>query len=178
MAKNWKAWIELLYRDGEQKKLKSLEILDIFKVSIDMKKAGVEPDFIVKTTIEAVTRDNLKVYLLMKIWKEQDSEKERSEVLAEIRKQLSGRKETKSIYVSFDNLSLIEEHILEFKNGLRMEIDKQGGIREICAKSANGSYPLNESSLSRFLRYNSKPTASYMVKIKSALGIEGLEVKT
>lgn len=175
MAKNWKDWLKLLYQDQAERNLSSKEVLEVFRLAITMDKEDVELDLVVKSALAAINRNKLKVFLLMRIWKEQESKKDRTEVLSEIQKELSEVRDAKSIFIPFIDLDLQEKHILEFKDALRSEIDKQGGIREVCNR--NPRVKLNESSLSRFLRYNAKPKAPYMDKLNQALGKEGLEVK-
>lgn len=176
---NWKYSYNLFCDEISDRALKPEEILEVFKISLKMKKEGSPTDLIAKNALAIINHDRWKAFFLMKIWNGEESKGQKNDIFAEMMKVLSDVSNPKSIFIPFDRLELILKYIVPFKEALRIYIDNEGGISEFCEKTEKNKDKedrINQSSLSRFLRYHAKPKIAFMRKLSKAIGGNGIEV--
>jgi len=116
------------------------------------------------------------VYNLMKMWVEEDDKKERDEIVADIQDLIddcSQKEKVEGVYVRFDDLERIAKNVREFKDNLRLLVDKHGGIKKLAELTE-----IPQPSLSRFFGSATMPRRVTLLKIAKALGLSQVEIAT
>jgi hypothetical protein len=79
---------------------------------------------------------------------EEDDAAERAEIVADIQEVIDDcaqQEQVEGVFVRFDDLEAIAKNIREFKDTLRAEVDKKGGLKPLSALTG-----IPQPSLSRF----------------------------
>lgn len=145
---------------------KNFHILDIFN---EMRHTGIQSTFI------SLLMENCQRYEgirdLMELWFNETDSKERDKIVADLQDVLEDilsapQKPEERPHLRLDDLEQIERDVFEFKNYLRKEVDRQGGISELARKTG-----IPQPSLSRFFNSNSMPRRTTVYKIAKALNL-------
>jgi len=143
-----------------------LHVLDIFN---EMRRVGLESTFIFALMENCQRYEGIRNLLVM--WFEENNTEEKSKIVADLQEILDDIKDIPRTseerpYLHFDDLSSIKRDILKFKNRLREETDRQGGISELSRRTE-----IPQPSLSRFFNSNSMPRRTTLYKIAKALNL-------
>ena len=108
---------------------------------------------------------------LMELWFEETNSNERDKIVADLEESLDDianapQSPEEKPYLRFDDLNEIKSNVLAFKERLRAEVDRQGGICELARKT-----DIPQSSLSRFFASSSMPRRTTLHKIAKALNL-------
>jgi|GEM_PF-453827 len=145
---------------------------ELFKIAIQMKKAGFSDSFIVASVKTALTFEG--VADLMNLWSKEKDEKEREEIIADIQDMIEEclqKGKTDELYVKFNDLEAISKDIRAFKDSLLQLVMEQGGISKLSELTG-----IPQPSLSRFFNSNSMPRRSTILKIAKALNLDELKI--
>lgn len=150
--------------------------VDPFVIAAEMRQRGLPDSFIVDAISTA--RESGGVRGLLQLWLETQEEDERDEIVADIQDLLHDWGEPvgprEEVYVRFDDLETIGDHIMEFKNGLLSKLDdEEVTLTELAERTG-----MPVSSLSRFFNTPSMPRRSTLLKIAKAVGFSGVEIAT
>lgn len=143
-----------------------LHVLDILN---EMRQQGLESTFICSLMENCQRYTGLKD--LMEMWFEQTDHVEKGYIIADLQEALDDienapqKVETRP-YLRFDDLKEIRNDIIAFKEHLRVEVDKQGGISELARKTG-----IPQSSLSRLFSSTTMPRRTTLFKIAKALNL-------
>lgn len=143
-----------------------LHVLDILN---EMRHQELESAFI-SSLMESCQRYE-GIRDLMELWFEVTDSIERDKIIADLQDTLDEivnappRVEERP-YLRFDDLNEIIKDVLGFKDHLRAEVDRQGGISELARKTG-----IPQSSLSRFFLSGSMPRRTTLFKIAKALNL-------
>lgn len=143
-----------------------LHVLDILN---EMRQQGLEGAFICSLMENCQRFEGLRD--LMEMWFAEIDVKERDKIIVDLQESLDDiesapqRPEGRP-YLRFDDLDEIRTDVVAFKETLRAEIDRQGGISELARKTG-----IPQSSLSRFFSSNSMPRRTTLFKIARALNL-------
>ena len=113
---------------------------------------------------------------LMQLWDEETDANEKTEIIADIQDMIdeySQKGKVEGTYIRFDELDKIAEDIHAFKDSLRMEVDKKGGIKKLSQLTG-----IPQPSLSRFFTSSSMPRRVTLLKIARALGLGQVQIAT
>lgn len=145
---------------------RTLHVLDILN---EMREQGLESAFICSLMENCQRFEGLRD--LMEMWSGEIDIKEREKIIIDLQESLNDiesapqRLEGRP-YVRFDDLDDIRRDITTFKEALRAEIDKQGGISKLARKTG-----IPQPSLSRFFSSHSMPRRTTLFKIAKALNL-------
>lgn len=174
MANDWKYTVELLYSGAVGRSLTQDEKAKVIQIGSSMLKKGEDTDLVLDAVEEALSKDNMAIYVLMNIWNQKKEDKEKKEVSGEFKKYLNHLETYKNVVpIDVENLELIKKYQAEIKQLIKKKIEEKGGVREFTRKHKD----FNESSLSRFFRYSGTPKKQYLKDLMDALKIDKLEVE-
>lgn len=143
-----------------------LHVLDVLN---EMRQQGLESIFICLLMENCQRFEGLRD--LMEMWFTETNSKERDKIIVDLQETLDDienapqRPEGRP-YLRFDDLNEIRRDIIAFKEHLRLEVDRQGGISELARKAG-----IPQSSLSRFFTSNSMPRRTTLFRIAKALNL-------
>ena len=108
---------------------------------------------------------------LMEMWFTETDSEERDKIIIDLQDSLDDiesapQRPEQRPYLRFDDLNEIRRDVAAFKEHLRVEVDRQGGISELARKTG-----IPQSSLSRFFISNSMPRRTTLFKIAKALNL-------
>lgn len=143
-----------------------LHVLDILN---EMRHQHLESTFICSLMANCQRYEGIRD--LMELWFEETDVTERSKIIADIQESLdeilnAPQRAEERPYLRFDDISEIRKDVLAFKEHLRAEVDRQGGISELARKTG-----IPQSSLSRFFLSGSMPRRTTLFKIAKALNL-------
>lgn len=143
-----------------------LHVLDILN---EMRHQGLESIFICSLMESCQRFEGLRD--LMEMWFEETDSKERDQIIADLQETLDDienapQKPEVRPYLRFDDLKEIKNDVTAFKQRLRAEVDRQGGISELARKTG-----IPQASLSRFFSSISMPRRTTLFKIAKALNL-------
>ncbi|MFA6915659.1 MAG: helix-turn-helix transcriptional regulator [Parachlamydiales bacterium] len=145
---------------------RNLHVLDILK---EMRDQGLENNFIWSLMENCQSFEGLRD--LMEMWFDETDIKDRDKIIADLQESLDDienapQKSEERPYLRFDDLDEIKTDVTAFKERLRVEIDRQGGISELARKTG-----IPQSSLSRFFSSKTMPRRTTLFKIAKALNL-------
>lgn len=143
-----------------------LHVLDILNA---MRHRGLESAFIRSLMENCQHYEGIKD--LMEMWFEENDSNERDRIVADLQESLDDiesapQKPERRPYLRFDDLEEIRNDVVAFKERLRSEVDRQGGISELARKTG-----IPQSSLSRLFSSTSMPRRTTLFKIAKALNL-------
>lgn len=141
-----------------------LHVLDILN---EMRRIGLENAFIYSLMEYCQRYEGIRD--LMEMWYDEVDLKERDNIVADLQESLdditpSHNKHQDRPQIDFDDLEEIKNNVVEFKNQLRREVDRQGGISELARRTG-----IPQPSLSRFFSSSAMPRRTTLFKIVQAL---------
>ncbi len=143
-------------------------LLDIFN---EMHHAGLESAFIFALMENCQKYEGIRD--LMAIWFNESIPKERHKIIADLQDCLddinntpyhSEKKQKPSLQT--EDLNEIRKNVMQFKQYLREEVDRHGGISELARRTG-----IPQPSLSRFFSSSSMPRRTTLYKIAKALNL-------
>ncbi len=139
------------------------------EILIMMRNEGIEDAFIDCLMEHCQRYEGLKD--LMQMWFEESDEGEKELIIADLQETLDDiinapKEPEERPYLHYEDLKSIQHDIHDFKNKLREEVDRQGGIT---ALARNTGIP--QPSLSRFFSSDSMPRRTTLYKIAKALNL-------
>lgn len=146
------------------------QVLNLASIMVEMKKAGLDHDFIVQAS--ELARVDQGVYDLMALWLAAPGDPaEREEILADIQESLDDyadapQQPVLKPYIKYDRLEDVTQRVMAEKVKLRQLIDRHGGVSAVAHKSG-----IPQPSLSRMLNSPSIPRRSTLYKIANALNL-------
>lgn len=146
------------------------QVLNLASIMVEMKKAGLDHDFIVQAS--ELARVDQGVYDLMALWLAAPGDPaEREEILADIQESLDDyadapQQPVLKPYIKYDRLEDVTQRVMAEKVKLRQLIDRHGGVSAVAQKSG-----IPQPSLSRMLNSPSIPRRSTLYKIANALNL-------
>jgi len=151
---------------------KELEQIVLLEIALEMYNEKLPEIFIINAIRAAFDYDGIAD--LMKLWKVEEDQTERSEIIADIQDMLDAplqQGKTEEFYVKFNDLDTIANNIRLFKDSLLSVVEKNGGIKNLAHLTE-----IPQPSLSRFFNSNSMPQRSTLIKIAKALDIDELKM--
>ncbi len=151
------------------------QVIHIATVVVEMKKADLEPAFIVAAS--ELARTDQGVYDLMALWLDaKGDDPERAEIVADLQEAIDDYQDApsspiKKPYINYEQLDEVGDRVIEEKARLRDLIDRHGGVSAVARKSG-----IPQPSLSRMLNSASIPRKSTLYKIANALDIPESEI--
>lgn len=151
------------YEDNPKNDLHVLDILN------EMRQQDLESSFICSLMENCQRFEGLRD--LMEMWFENTDSKERDKIVADLQESLDDienapqRPEGRP-YLRFDDLDEIKNDVIAFKQNLRAEVDRQGGISDLARKTG-----IPQASLSRLFSSASMPRRTTLFKIAKALNL-------
>ena len=141
-----------------------LHVLDILN---EMRHKGIEHAFIRSLMENCQRYEGLRN--LMELWCEETNCTERDKIIADLQESLDDienapSKPEEKPYLHFDSLEEIRKDVMAFKENLRAEVDRKGGLSELARKTG-----IPQPSLSRFFASASMPRRTTLFKIAKAL---------
>ncbi len=143
-----------------------LHVLDILN---EMRRIGIEGAFICLLMEYCQRYEGIRD--LMELWFEEVDSGERDRIIADLQDSLEDivdapSKTEERPYLLFNDLKDIKNDVMAFKERLRSEVDRQGGINELARKTG-----IPQPSLSRFFTSSSMPRRTTLYKIAKALNL-------
>lgn len=143
-----------------------LHVLDILN---EMRHQGLESAFIRSLMDHCQHYDGIRD--LMEMWFEAHNSNERDGIVADLQESLDDienapQRPERRPYVRFDDLGEIRNDVVAFKERLRAEVDRQGGISELARRTG-----IPQSSLSRLFSSTAMPRRTTLFKIAKALNL-------
>lgn len=148
--------------------------VELMEIGAKMHKKGLPSSFVADAVETAFEFEG--VYDLMKMWAAEKDKAEQEEIVADIQDMIddcSQKEKVEGTYIRFDDLDGIAKNIRAFKDTLRLEVDKQGGLNRL-AELTNIPQP----SLSRFFNSASMPRRNTLLKIAKALNLSQVQIAT
>lgn len=148
--------------------------VEIIAIGSEMTKAGLPPFFVAGAVETAFLFEG--VYDLFKLWKDEEDQQERDEIVADIQdliEDCSQKEKVDGVLIRFDDLEGIAKDIRKFKDTLRAEVDNQGGLNYL-----SGLTGIPQPSLSRFFNTESMPRRTTLHKIARALKLNQIQIAT
>lgn len=148
--------------------------VEIVEIGHQMNTAGLPKEFIAAAVSTAFEFEG--VYDLLRMWADEDDEKEKNETIADIQEMIddcSQQEKVEGVYVRFDDLEGIAADIRAFKDNLRALVDQNGGVKKL--SEATG---IPQPSLSRFFNTASMPRRAMLNKIARALKLNQVQIAT
>lgn len=154
------------YPAHEDNSNSELHVLDILN---EMRHQNLESSFICSLMENCQRFEGLRD--LMEMWYEETDSKERDQIIADLQESLDDienapLKTEERPYLRFDDLEEIKNDVVAFKQRLRAEVDRQGGISNLARKTG-----IPQASLSRFFSSTSMPRRTTLFKIAKALNL-------
>lgn len=153
--------MEIVVTDNDE-----FHVLDILN---EMRHQGLESTFICSLMENCQRFAGLSA--LMEMWFEETDAKEKDKIIADLQESLDDienapQKPEDRPYLRFDDLQEIKNDVIAFKQRLRAEVDRQGGVSNLARKSG-----IPQASLSRFFASSSMPRRTTLFKIAKALNL-------
>lgn len=148
--------------------------VELMEIGALMHKKGLPSSFIAAAVETAFEFEG--VYDLMKMWADEKDKTEQDEIVADIQDLIddcSQKEKIEGTYIRFDDLEGIAKNIRAFKDTLRLEIDKQGGLNHLAQLTG-----IPQPSLSRFFGSASMPRRNTLLKIAKALNLSQVQIAT
>jgi DNA-binding phage protein len=148
--------------------------VDLFEIAHSMREAGL-PDTFISAAVKTAL-DYEGVADLLKLWRNEDDEIERNEIVADINDLIDDCQPTmKKKYprIKMNDLDSISKDIRSFKDSLLSIVDKKGGISRLAQLTG-----IPQPSLSRFFNTNAMPRRTTVLKIAKALQLDEIEINT
>lgn len=113
------------------------------------------------------------IYELIQMWYQESNIDEKNEIIADIQDLIDDCQvtEKKVISIDFNDLDEINKNLREFKNSLLLLINKKGGLKVLSEKTG-----IPQPSLSRLFNSSSVPQRTTLLKIKTFLGVDKIEI--
>lgn len=145
--------------------------VEIIEIGSKMNQEGLAKRFIAEAVATGFEYEG--VYDLLKMWSEETDEDERKEIVADIQELIEDCKQQpeQGLFVRFDDLDTISANIRAFKDGLRLEVDRQGGLTRLSELT-----DIPQPSLSRFFNSASRPRRSMLIRIARALKLSEIQL--
>ncbi len=146
--------------------------VEMIEIGHKMNKKGLPKEFIASAVETAFEYEG--VYELMHLWNQEKNKFEKNEIIADIQELIKDCKhfeKSKLDTIQMDDLEKIGQNIRDFKNSLRLQVEKAGGILELYKKTG-----IPQPSLSRFFNSTSIPHRMTLLKISKALNIKNLKL--
>lgn len=142
----------------------SLHVLEILN---EMRHVGLESTFIGSLMENCLRYEGIRD--LMELWAEETDSTERDKIVHDLQESLDDiiqapAKPEERPYLRPDDLVEVKTDVRAFKERLRREVDRQGGLCELAKKTG-----IPQPSLSRFFASNSMPRRTTIYKIAKAL---------
>ena len=156
------------------KKLTPALKVELIEVGHKMNQSGLQHKFIADAIQTAFEFEG--VYNLMKMWADESDQTERDEIVADIQDLIDDcaqRKKIEEVYVRFDDLETIAKDVYNFKDNLRLTVDKHGGIKKLAQLTG-----IPQPSISRFFGSATMPRRATLLKIARALNLSQIEIAT
>lgn len=143
-----------------------LHVLDILN---EMRHVGLGSVFICSLMEHCQRYEGIRD--LMELWFDESDSGERDKIIADLQESLEDiedapQKSEERPYLRFDDLKEIKDDVVAFKDRLRAEVDRQGGINELARRTG-----IPQPSLSRFFTSSSMPRRTTIYKIAKALNL-------
>lgn len=151
-----------------------MQKLALFGIAERMRVAGLSAEFIASAVETALAFEG--VYDLMNLWDSEDDDAERREIVADIQDMVdecTQPQRVEGVYVRFNDLDTIAQHITAFKDSLRFKVEEKGGISKLSDLTG-----IPQPSLSRFFSSASMPRRITLLKIAKALQLSQVEIAT
>lgn len=148
--------------------------VELMEIGTMMHKSGLPSSFVAAAVETAFEFEG--VYDLIKMWAEETDNKERDEIIADIQDLVDDCTQKEKIdgaYIRFDDLEGIAKNIRAFKDTLRIEVDKRGGLNDLAKLTG-----IPQPSLSRFFSSASMPRRNTLLKIAKALNLSQVQIAT
>lgn len=148
--------------------------VELYEIGSSMNKAGLSHSFIADAVQTAIEFEG--VYNLMKMWTDEDDQKEKDEIIADIQDLIDDciqKEKVEGVYVRFDDLDTIAKDVRKFKDNLRLVVESAGGIKELAELTG-----IPQPSLSRFFGSATMPRRATLLKIARALNLSQIEIAT
>jgi DNA-binding phage protein len=148
--------------------------VELMEIGALMHKKGLPSSFVAAAVETAFEFEG--VYDLMKMWAVEKDKKEQEEIVADIQDMIddcSQKEKIEGTYIRFDDLEGIAKNIRTFKDNLRMEIDKQGGLNHLAQLTG-----IPQPSLSRLFSSPAMPRRNTLLKIAKALNLSQVQIAT
>jgi len=148
--------------------------VELFEIGTRMKKAGLPSDFIAAAVKIGMEFEGM--YDLLKLWDEEQDQKERDELVADIQDSIDDcqvKEIVKLPYIKFNDLDAIAKDVRKFKDSLLEIVTEKGGLKKL-SELTNIPQP----SLSRFFNSVSMPRRSTLLKIANALKLDAVKIST
>lgn len=150
------------------------QILKLAAIMVEMERAGLDRDFIVKAS--ELARFDQGVYDLMALWDEANDATEQGAIVADIQDSLDDYRDApanpeKRPYIRYDQLEDVAQRVVAEKAKLRQLIDKHGGVSAVAQKCG-----IPQPSLSRMLNSASVPRRATLYKIANALDLSETDI--
>lgn len=148
--------------------------VELIEVGHLMNQSGLPHKFIAAAVQTAFEFEG--VYNLMKMWMDEEDQKERDKIVADIQdlvEDCAQKERVEGVYVRFDDLETIAKDVRKFKDNLRMAIDQNGGIKKLAELTG-----IPQPSLSRFFGSATMPRRTTLLKIARALNLSQIEIAT
>lgn len=144
----------------------NLHVLDILN---EMRHTGLESALIFSLMENCQRYEGIRD--LMEMWSDETDPKERSKIIADLQESIDDivnapQRPEERPYLRYNDIDEIKQDVIEFKNRLRKEVDRQGGISELARKTG-----IPQPSLSRFFTSASMPRRTTLYKIAKALNL-------
>lgn len=144
----------------------NLHVLDVLN---EMRLQGLESAFICSLMEQCQRYEGVRD--LMELWFEATDSMERDQIIADLQDSLNDINDAPKVpeerpYLHFDDLHEVKKNIITFKEYLRAEVDRQGGISGLARRTG-----IPQSSLSRFFLSGSMPRRTTLFKIARALNL-------
>jgi DNA-binding phage protein len=146
--------------------INDLHVLDILN---EMRHQHIESTFIFSLMESCQHYEGIRD--LMELWFEETDATERDKIISDLQDSLdeilnAPQAPEERPYLRFDDLNEIRKDVLAFKERLRAEVDRQGGISELARKTG-----IPQSSLSRFFLSGAMPRRTTLFRIAKALNL-------
>lgn len=162
----------LAYSSEETFHLTATQDVTLFDIAHKMKESGLSVGFISSAIRTALHYEG--VADLVFLWGEESDPSECDEIIADIQDLIDdcsrGSLEEYPM-VKFSDLDAIRKDIRLFKDSLLRMVDEEGGISRLSKITG-----IPQPSLSRFFNSNAMPRRQTLLKISSALKLEGVKV--
>ena len=148
--------------------------VELIEIGHKMNQSGLQHEFIADAVQTAFEFEG--IYNLMKMWADESDQKERDEIVADIQDLIDDcaqRKKVEEVYIRFDDLESIAKDVHNFKDNLRLTVDKNGGIKKLAELTG-----IPQPSISRFFGSATMPRRATLLKIARALNLSQIEVAT
>ena len=148
--------------------------VELIEVGHKMNQSGLPHEFIADAVQTAFEFEG--IYNLMKMWENENKQKERDEIVADIQDLIDDcaqRKKVEGVYIRFNDLETIAKDVHKFKDNLRLTVDKNGGIKKLAELTG-----IPQPSISRFFGSATMPRRATLLKFARALNLSQIEIAT